>query len=357
MRAVSCTLTLILVLLMSLGAPGCSGIHIAGHCTSQANALAEKFALLPSRGSDFSRPFFQEELPGMHYNFTVLVPRTCYLPRSAEKPPQIDSGRSPVVLCEELLTISPAILELAQRLASDGFAVYVPILFGNMREDPNSVWLGVYRPLSFYFGYPAWKANDAAAAERPIVQEVAALCRQIAARHPGKKMGAIGLCITGSFPLELLAEVPMPPIAAPVLSQPSIPIVSSNFARRQSLGMAEEKLRTVQHIIAKRHLTVLGFRFQLDPISPPERFAHLRHLLGPSFIDATLPASDYIYLDHCPPSAHAVLTDGFRPWFNDEHETRGHYAYRQLVWFLKTRLDGARLAAPIYNPNATAKLK
>jgi hypothetical protein len=166
-------------------------------------------------------------------------------------------------------------------------------------------------------------------------------------------MGAIGLCITGSFPLELLAEVPLPPIAAAVLSQPAIPIVAGDFARRQSFGMAEEKMRAVRLVIAKKHITVLGFRFELDPISPPERFAHLRYLLGSSFIDATVPASDYIYRDHCPPNAHAVLTDAFRVWLPGEHETRGHYAYRQLVWFLKTRLDGARAAVPIYNPNAT----
>ena len=107
-------------------------------------------------------------------------------------------------------------------------------------------------------------------------------------------------------------------------------------------------------MVIKQHLTVLGFRFQLDPISPPERFAHLRNLLGTAFVDATLPASDYVYVDHCPDTAHAVLTDGFRPWSKGEHETRGHFAYRQLVWFLKTRLKSESLAEPVYDANAVA---
>ena len=332
---------------------GCSAIHIPALCHNRPKAFAEKAALLPSGPNDFSRPFIEEELAGLSRSFTVFIPRVCYLSHSlGESPPLVDASRPPVLLCEELFTLSPAVLELGQRLASEGFAVYIPILFGDAREDPNSKWLAIQRYVSFAFAKPDWKANVPAASERPIIHELAGLCRSIAKRHPGKKMGAIGLCISGSFPLELLCEAP---IVAPVLSQPAMPVVAFDFYRRQSLGMSDEKMQAVRSVIVDRHLSVLGFRFQLDPISPPERFAHLRYLLGPAFIDATLPASDYIYRDKCPANAHAVLTDGFCPWLKGEREKRGHFAYRQLVWFLKTRLEGTSLAEPVYDPNAIAR--
>jgi dienelactone hydrolase len=213
------------------------------------------------------------------------------------------------VICEELFTLSPAIPKLAQRLAQQGFAVYVPILFGNAREDPNSPWLEASRGLSFAFGKPDWKANDAAADDRPVIHEIAGLCTAIAARHPKKKMGVIGLCITGSFPLEMLAEGS--PIAAPVVSRPAIPIVATNFDRRASFGMSQRKTLALQQEVNKRHLQVLGFRFELDQISPPTHFANIQNCLKSAFIDATLPASDYIYRDGCPSNAHAVLTDGY----------------------------------------------
>jgi len=102
----------------------------------------------------------------------------------------------------------------------------------------------------------------------------------------------------------------------------------------------------LQQAVNEHHLRVLGFRFELDPISPPERFANIRQRLKSAFIDATLPAADYIYRDGCPSNAHAVLTDGYS---EGKPETRGHLAYRQLVWFLKTHLDGAQIPPPVYS--------
>jgi dienelactone hydrolase len=337
--------------LLALLIAGCA-IHSPGHCHSQPNALADKFALLPSGPGDVSKPFVETELRGLHRTFSVFIPNECCLPDSKQKlPPFADPNRSPVLLCEELFTLSPHVLKLAQRLANEGFAVYVPILFGSAREDPNSALLAFQRSASFAFARPDWEANNPAADHRLIIDELAGLCRSIARRHPGKKMGAIGLCITGSFPLELLAETD---IAAPVLSQPAIPIVAWNFHRRQSLGMSDEKMRRLRDIIVERHLEVLGFRFELDSISPPERFAYLRYLLGSAFIDATLPAADYIYHDGCPPNAHAVLTDGYSDWPNGQRETRGHFAFRQLVWFLKTHLRNSALPEPIFNSRSTS---
>lgn len=334
-----------LAVALSFLSTGCV-IHFAGHCNTDKDALKDKLALLPVNPTDSSRPFIQEEIRGVSENFTVFIPRSCYLPGAPQETLRIDSSRAPVVICEELFTLSPALLKLAQRLADQGFAVYVPILFGNAREDPNSAWLAATRGLSFGFGKPDWKANDAAADDRPVIHEIAGLCTTIAARHPKRKMGVIGLCITGSFPLELLAE--RSPIAAPVISQPAIPLIATNFDRRASFGMSQSKMLVLQKQVNEHHLQVLGFRFELDQISPPERFANIQHWLKSAFFDATLPASDYIYQGGCPSNAHAVLTDGYSDPVKGKPETRGHFAYRQLVWFLKTRLNGEQIPPPVY---------
>jgi Dienelactone hydrolase family len=216
---------------------GCA-VHLAGHCTSQQKALEEKLALLPVSKTDTSRAFIEEEICGVHEKFTVFVPKTCYLHGTLQGTPRIDPGRAPVVICEELFTLSPTMLKLGQRLADAGFAVYIPILFGNAYEDPNSPWMQASRGLSFGFGRPDWKANDSDADDRPVIHEIAGLCTTIAAFHPNKKLGVIGLCISGSSPLELLAEGSSP-IAAPVISQPAIPVIATNFERRGSFGMSK----------------------------------------------------------------------------------------------------------------------
>ena len=140
----------------------------------------------------------------------------------------------------------------------------MPVLFGNKDENPDNPLLKM-RAAAFVFGYPEWKANSVAP-EREIVHELAAMARTIAARHPGKKMGIIGLCLTGSFPLELMAEKPsLDFVNALVISQPSIPVYPEDFEQRQSLGMPKDKLEEIAAIIQRRGLKVMGFRFQLEP--------------------------------------------------------------------------------------------
>lgn len=321
-------------------------MHVPGHCRSKKNAKAERDAVLKGMAPGMKTgAFLSQPMPESGRQFTVLIPPSSQLTNG-----KVDTNRPPVVLLEELPTISAGLLELAERLGRQKYAVYVPVLFGNERENPNSLQMKL-RPFGFVLGRPDWQAN-AEVAHRKIVGDLAALCREIAGKHPGKRMGVIGLCLTGSFPLELLVEPGAPPIAAPVISQPSIPILPMTFCSRQSLGMPEAKLQKIKKTVEQRKLEVLGFRAELDPISPPERFANLRSLLGASFIDATLPASGYVYQDRCPPNSHAVLTDMFRPYDSRTLETQGHFAWRRLVWFLGQRLEGTEAGSPRFNDSA-----
>jgi hypothetical protein len=232
--------------------------------------------------------------------------------------------------------------------------VYLPILFGNEREDPVSVPLAIARGVCFRYFQPEWNA-DASTSSRPIADELGGLCREeILPRHPGKGLGVIGLCISGILPIELLGQsAEIPRYTAMVVSQPAMPVCAASVERRRSLGISQEELTTARKRLLRNDLQVIGFRFELDLMSPPEKFAFLKSVLGDRFIDATLAAKDYVGRDHYPKAAHAVLTDGFRPWHDGEPETRAHFAYRQLLWYLDTRLKGMGSAPPVYHPSET----
>lgn len=332
---------LLLLALLPWAAVGCA-IHIPGHCQSMARAKERRDTLLD--GTTAGRkglPFLWQKRRARGREFTVLVP-----PSSRAGASGVHTERPAVIICEELNTISAGILELAERLGHAGYAVYLPVLFGHERENPASPGVQL-RAFSFVFGHPDWQAN-AEVEHRLIVAQVAELCRQIAREHHGLPIGVIGLCLTGSFPLELLGEAPKLPIAAPVLSQPSIPVWPRDERARASLGMSEGKIERLAARVKREKLSVLGFRFELDEISPPERFAHLQAALGKRFVDRTLPAARYLH-DDCPRNAHAVLTDGFKKWEPGSVEPQGHLAWRRLVWFLDLRLKGREHPEPEFD--------
>jgi dienelactone hydrolase len=311
-------------------------------------------SLLPGFPDDQSRAFVERSMTGGTRRFKVFIPRESFAHQSPVTGGWPRPDFPPVLLLHEFITLGPDTLELAQRLARIGYAVYVPILFGNEHEDPMSVPLAIERGISFRYFRPEWNA-DASSGSRPIADELAALCReQILPRHPEKRLGVIGLCISGILPVELLGQnAEIPRYTAAVVSQPSMPVCAANLERRKSLGISDEEMATARNRLRSKNLQVIGFRFELDLMSPREKFAFLKSVLGHRFIDATLPARDYVVRDHYPRAAHAVLTDGFRPWHNGEPETRAHFAYRQLVWFLDTRLKDSESAAPIYDPAKT----
>ncbi len=67
-------------------------------------------------------------------------------------------------------------------------------------------------------------------------------------------------------------------VVAPVLSQPSLPFPVSR-SHRHDLGLSAGDVRRVEERAAAG-CQVLGLRFTGDRASPPERFEHLRQLLG-----------------------------------------------------------------------------
>ncbi len=193
-------------------------------------------------------------------------------------PPVSTELHQPVLLLHELPGLPREFLEFAQRLANSGFTVYAPALLGPAYSDRPM--LNSFR-LSFGGDWPAvWKV-DRSPAVLPMLRE---LVSTIASRHPGRRIGVIGMCMTGSLPLALLADERT---AIAALCHPALPFTKPGFldtpARRPKLGLAAVDLdRGVKRINA-RSIPVLGFRFAKDSISPQEKFDTVRGLIGDNF--------------------------------------------------------------------------
>jgi dienelactone hydrolase len=209
----------------------------------------------------------------------------------------------PVVVMHEMPGITPAVRRFAQRVADEGYTVFMPHLFGTPGKDYAAGYNGrellracVSREFSVFASRRA----------SPITDWLRALCRQAHGELGGKGVGVVGMCITGNFGLALMAD---PTVIAPVLSQPSLPVGLSRRAR-SGLHVSEEQLRVAKRRTREEGLRVLGLRFTHDVLCPGARFERLRQELGNGFeaieIDSS-PGNDH----GLPLTAHSVLARDF----------------------------------------------
>lgn len=224
-----------------------------------------------------------------------------------------ERGRGPaVLLMHELPGMTPACVQLAERLAGEGFTVFMPLLFG----EPNTVAPARYTLqvcISREFYLLARRRSS------PITHWLRALCRELHTRCGGPGVGAIGMCLTGGFALALLID---PVVMAPVLSQPSLPVGLSSAAK-SALGLSPADLATVQQRVQAEAIPVVGLRFTGDRLCPAARFDALQALLGDRFQRIELdsaPGNPH----HIQPHAHSVLAGDFVDQPN--HPTRQAYA-------------------------------
>jgi hypothetical protein len=77
-----------------------------------------------------------------------------------------------------------------------------------------------------------------------------------------------------------------PAMLAPVLSQPSLPLL-----RKGGMHIAPEELAAVKARMEKEDLTVLAYRFAGDSFCRAERFAAYQEALGDRFVGRVLPDS------------------------------------------------------------------
>ena len=243
--------------------------------------------------------------------------------------PVYRAGTGPgVVVIHEIPGITPQVERFARRVTEAGFSVALPELFGTAGRPLS----GSYLAASMMRACVRREFHVLARhGTSPIVEPLKALCRALHAELGGPGVGVLGMCLTGNFALAMMVD---PVVAAPVLSQPSLPF-GITASHRAALHISPEDLRCVKGRVADG-ARVLGLRFTHDMACPRARFDHLRRELGEGFkaieIDSG-PGNPH----RIPRYAHSVLTNDLVD--REGHPTRA--ALDRVLHFFNERLNVA----------------
>lgn len=207
-----------------------------------------------------------------------------------------------VIVIAEMPGITPKVIEFADRIVGIGCTAVLPHLFG-VPGAPHTA-LNVARaigPACVSWEFSVWATGRTT----PAV----AWCRALAAdqhrRCGGPGVGAVGMCFTGNFALGMMTD---PSVAAPVVSQPSLPF-GVTAARKADVHVSARDLGVIhRRLDDDAELCVLGLRFTDDRACPPERFETLRRELGDRFVAVEIDSSPGNPHGN-PRLAHSVLTE------------------------------------------------
>jgi dienelactone hydrolase len=181
-----------------------------------------------------------------------------------------------VIVIHEMPGLHPLVIRFADHVAAAGMTVFLPSLFGTPGK-PVSIGYALgtmLKTICIAREFNVW-ANDRSS---PIVDWLRALARKVHAECGGRGVGAIGMCFTGGYALAMMTE---PVVVAPVLSQPSNPILGKGKQRKTDASPAE--IRCAKERMDREDLSMIGLRFFGDKFVPDERFDLYRHAFGERF--------------------------------------------------------------------------
>ena len=237
------------------------------------------------------------------------------------------TGAGPaVIVISEIPGITPKVAEFGRKVAAIGCTAVLPSLFGTPGREASPGYIArsiTGACISREFSTMALGRTS------PVTLWLRALARAEHERCGGPGVGAVGMCLTGGFALGMMVD---DVVLAPVLSQPSLPFPTSR-ARRRDVGISDEDVARVQQRCAAGGVRVLGLRFTGDKASPPERFAHLRELLGDRFVAVEIDSSPG-NADGYRKGAHSVLTEDLI----DREGTESRAALDQVLEMFREQL-------------------
>ena len=247
--------------------------------------------------------------------------------------PVFVAGQGPgILIMHELPGMVPEALDFAAHLQRAGFTTYLPLFFGQPgKPASNASMIGYTLRLCISREFYLLKRNRTS----PILHWLRALCRHIHSECGGPGVGAIGMCLTGSYAIPLMLE---PSMIAPVVSQPSLPgcLFGSREAKiacKRSLDFSPTDLEHAKGRCASEGLQIQGFKFSHDFIAPQERFQRLQEEFGESFVPFVIdsgPGNPQGYTK----AQHAVFTIHY----SDEPDSPTRQAMDRLVKFYAERL-------------------
>jgi len=127
------------------------------------------------------------------------------------------AGAGPaILLIQELPGIDQDSFNLAQSLIDEGYSVYLPHLIGTFGR--KTMWRNTAR----LFCVRREINMFARGKQSPISTWLRALCGEVKSRADKGNIGVIGMCLSGSFALAMMAD---DAVLGAVASQPSLPLL------------------------------------------------------------------------------------------------------------------------------------
>lgn len=129
----------------------------------------------------------------------------------------LGDGDKVVVIIQELPGIGQETLALSDRFVASGYRVIMPHLFGPIGKI--SIVGNLLRVFCMRREFSVFRKGNSS----PIVDWLAALCREVKEQYGVEGVAVIGMCLTGNFAISLMADES---VLAAYASQPSLPIRS-----------------------------------------------------------------------------------------------------------------------------------
>ncbi|MGB1342917.1 MAG: dienelactone hydrolase family protein [Pseudomonadales bacterium] len=194
-------------------------------------------------------------------------------------------GPATIIIIQELPGIGPETLSLADAFFTRGFRVVMPHLLGPLGKV--SLVGNLIRVFCMRRQFKLFEKNQSS----PIVDWLKALCRDEQGSNNTRRIGVVGMCLTGNFALSLIAD---DAVLAAVASQPSLP-----FNDQEALHMSTDEIAAARASIDQKG-NVLALRFEGDPLCRAPKFEAIDH----AFNDETR----RVEMIELPGKGHSVLT-------------------------------------------------
>lgn len=182
-----------------------------------------------------------------------------------------------VIVIHEIPGLHPLVIRYGERVAAEGFTVFMPSLFG-VPNKPVTLGYGLatMAMTCMRAEFNVW-ANDKSS---PIVDWLRALARKVHPECGGKGVGALGMCFTGGFALAMMTE---PSVVAPVLSQPSMPFLGKGKVGK--IDASPREIACAKQRFEGEDLSMIGLSFEGDELVPRERIKALKETFGTRYED------------------------------------------------------------------------
>jgi dienelactone hydrolase len=184
-----------------------------------------------------------------------------------------DPTHPALLVMPEIAGFAPGLRLFALRLVDAGFQVYVPWLFGPFGQRAsvrNALRLCISREFAFL------RAGKTA----PIASWLRALAAHISEERGARRIGAIGMCLTGAFAIPLILE---PGVVAAVAAQPSVPLSLSHAAfglrggwRSSALNVSDQTIAEARECLQDGKGHLLALRCRADRLCPSEKIARFQ---------------------------------------------------------------------------------